>query len=179
MSFNPHDDQYDGFTFPKPGAHIVRVTKADCCLSKEKRDKAGNVLPRKNMIEFALEVVGDDPDKGATIPFIYFVIQDNVLWRLAQLCRALHPAVQEFDPKDQREVTREFMGRHCVITAEEVESEYKGKTSMKIEVKEYMYPQAPVIKQLDAMRDPNEAAASGPSMGAPAASSVANDDIPF
>lgn len=181
MSFNPHDPKHDGYKFPSPGAHIFQIVKSECCLSKEKNGPDGRPLPRKRMIEFKFEVVGQDQDKGAEMPWQYFTIQEKSMVFLAEFCRAVHPKVQEFDPLDQAEVTREFMNRHFIGVVHEVEDTWQGRTTMKAKIKSYAYPQAPVIAQIDSMRDPNSTISDAVG-GAAAATNGGgwdDDEIPF
>jgi hypothetical protein len=141
------------------------VTKAEVTQSKKGND----------MIEVTVQVVGDDPDRGLDVPWNYFVIKDNALWKLAEFCRALHPKVEMFNPRDQQEVTRQLMGRVAVGVVVQKESTYNGETKMKTEVDSWSYPNEKVIATLG---DPT--IAPSPNVpSAPTATGAPTDDIPF
>jgi len=159
--FDPNDNKYDTFGKVSPGAHILRITKAEVTKSQSGND----------MIECTFTVIGDDPDKGTEIPWNYFVIKDNSLWKLAEMCRSLHPKVGPFDPRSQQEVNTSVLGKIFVGHVIHYEEKYDGQMRTKVKVDQYLYPDDKIIKAAGAYSGGGQAPAGG--------GGNTHDDIPF
>jgi len=160
-NFNPNDDEWLGGGLPSNGAHAVRVTQAKCEVAS-----TGN-----NMIVIDFEVVGvNDDDRGKMVKWQNYTLTEKSAWRLAELCRAIDPGMDSFDPTNQQEIDSRILGECLVIQTETYDDEWLGVTRQKINIKGHRpLTQAQRQNLADAGKKPTEKNST----------TYDDDDVPF
>lgn len=119
-NFDPQDTTHGewggGDFFPKDGPHLMEV-KPDLQYRRSSSDNP--------MLEITFEIVAG-PDRGKEIRFQYYVLTGKGAAKFRQLCLAINPKMQAFDPENRPQLVKALCNHPFIGTCKSYEEEYQG-----------------------------------------------------